>query len=324
MIQPENKRFSVVLRMVLRSSAAIIFFIPFYVFGATLYLIPDSGIYYRGDTFLAEIKLDTEGEYINAVEVGLSFPKDVLEVVDFSKGNSVLTLWLKEPEFSSENGLVSFIGGTPAGYQGPDGTLGKIVFKIRETDAKQNAKLTQNAGIKFLGNSQALLNDGLGTKANLKTRGANFDILSGGQENMVKDEWGETLKKDTVPPEPFDVGVNQDENLFGGKYFLTFSTVDKQTGIERYELSKTRGNLTGLLLKLLKIRKKWETIKSPYVLKNKDIKKEIEVKAVDKAGNYRTVALMPAPSNWYEDYLIWVIISVAGILIWRIIRSRNS
>lgn len=303
------------------SFAMIISFTPSYLFAATLYLSPNSGSYHEKDTFLIDIRLDTEGEYINAVEVGLDFPNDILEFVDFSKGNSVLSLWLKEPELSNENGVVSFIGGTPAGYQGPDGTLGRVVFRARENNP--STSLGASAKLVFLDNSQVLLNDGLGTEANLKTKGASFNILAGGQGNAVKDEWGEKLKKDTVPPEPFDVGVNQDKDLFDGKYFLTFSTVDKQTGVERYELAKTKGNLSGLLLRLLKIKKRWETVKSPYVLKDKDAKKEIEVKAVDKAGNYRTVALMPVPSNWYEDYLIWVIIGMVGILIWRIIRSRN-
>ncbi len=86
----------------------VVFIISFFIFNfcqaAILYLEPASGEYQPGDTFIVEIKIDTEGECINTVEVNLSFPKDILKAIDFSQGNSILTLWVKKPEINQEKG----------------------------------------------------------------------------------------------------------------------------------------------------------------------------------------------------------------------------
>ena len=52
--------------------------------GAIIYLEPAEGEYSLNDTFIVDIRLDSQGEYINAVEGHLSFPSDILEVKDFS------------------------------------------------------------------------------------------------------------------------------------------------------------------------------------------------------------------------------------------------
>ena len=58
-------------------------FFPLITEGAILYLEPSSSAYNQGDTFLVDVKLDTQVEYINAVEVNLSFNKDILGVQDY-------------------------------------------------------------------------------------------------------------------------------------------------------------------------------------------------------------------------------------------------
>ena len=98
---------------------------------AVLYLEPSQDEFHQGDTFIAEIRLNTEGEYINTVKADLKFSQDILEVKDLSEGNSILTLWVKTPAFLNQNGTVSFIGGVPGGYLGWDGLLGRIIFKIK-------------------------------------------------------------------------------------------------------------------------------------------------------------------------------------------------
>ena len=111
---------------------------------AVLYLEPAEGEYYQGEAFIVEARIDTEEKCINTVETNLSFSQDILEVVDFSQGNSILTFWVKPPIIDQNSGLIFFAGGIPGGYCGvlpgdPEisNLLGKIIFKVREISGEQ-------------------------------------------------------------------------------------------------------------------------------------------------------------------------------------------
>jgi hypothetical protein len=321
MIQQDQKlnNFRVVLRAVSRGLAIITLFLftPLFVEGAILYLEPSSGQYYRGDVFIVEARIDTEGECINAVKVDLSFPKEILEVLDFSQGNSILTLWVKEPTFSvvpcGKNnvscGLVSFIGGIPGGYcgalpgeLGKPNLLGRIIFRaIHETEAK----------LEFLESSQILLNDGFGTPAKLITKGAIFTILPEKLETP-KEEWKEELEKDNIPPEPFEIEIHRDPAIFEGKYFIAFSTTDKESGIDHYEVKEGKRD--------------WRKAESPYLLEDQSLKSIIKVRAVDKAGNERIAEYIPPKKITWKDILPWIILIIVGIgiIIWLIAKPRET
>ena len=162
---------------------AVVFSFSFFAFSfcqaAILYLEPSNGEYQSGDVFIVDIRIDTEEECINTVEANLSFPQNILEAVDFSKGNSILTVWVETPKINQDLGIISFSAGIPGGYcgkipedPGESNLLGKIIFKVKENNREQFF-----AKIGFLESSQVLLNDGLGTTAKLITKGAIFTIL---------------------------------------------------------------------------------------------------------------------------------------------------
>jgi len=277
----------------------ILLFWPLATKGAILYLEPSTGQYHQNDVFLVEIRLDTQGEYINVVNIELKYPQDILEAKDFSKGNSILTLWVKEPAFS--NGVILFIGGVPGGYWGAGGLLAKIAFRTHGTDT---------AKIEFLDSSKVLLNDGKGTKARLTTKGAVFDILAEKLE-VPKDEWKEEIEGDNILPELFKVEINQDTAIFEGKYFITFSTTDKQTGIDYYEVKEGRRD--------------WKRAISPYVLENQKLTSDIWVKAIDKAGNY-WMETLEAQNKPGINYLVYVslglILVLVVVILWIIFRRK--
>ena len=272
--------------------------LPAVSLAAVLYLEPAQGEYYQGDIFIVEIRLNTEGEYINTVKGDLSFEQDILEVKDLSKGNSVLTLWVKTPAFSNQAGTISFIGGVPAGYQGWDGLLGRIIFE---------AKKEGEVEIKFQEDCQVLLNDGFGTPAQLTTKGAILTILPEKLE-IPRDEWLGELEKDTIPPEAFDIAIQQDPAIFEGKYFIIFSTTDKQTGIDHFEVKEGE--------------KDWQRGQSPYLLEDQSLEGIIKVKAVDKAGNERTVLVGPLrfPEKKFPYWII-ILVLMGGAIIWWIVRK---
>lgn len=140
-------------------------FLPSTIFSTTLYLVPENQIVYRGDSFIVEVRIDTESEEINAAGVGLTFPANLLEVIDFSKGNSILGLWPQEPQI--QEGTIIFLGGTPGGFEG-EGLLAKIIFLGKEIGKSK---------ISFKENSQILLNNGKGTPTKLNFSEGNYEII---------------------------------------------------------------------------------------------------------------------------------------------------
>src|SRR3989344_5724949 len=179
-IKMTNRKSKIILHFTL-SFCVLIF--AFFIFGkveaAILYLNPSDGEYNSGDTFIINVRIDPEQECINAVQADLAFSKDSLEVQDISKGNSIISFWVKEPEFSNEAGSISFMGGMPGGYcgrlpgdPGESNLLGKLIFKVREVEPPWEV---QPLRIEFLDTSQVLLNDGLGTPSELTAKGATFD-----------------------------------------------------------------------------------------------------------------------------------------------------
>lgn len=297
------------LKIIILIITFVLCFIPIPSFAANLYLEPSKGQYQLGDIFVAEVKIDTEENCVNAIEANLNYDKDILKAVDFNYGQSIITLWVKPPEISQKSGRISFSGGIPGGYCGkvlgdPDPTqiLGKIYFQASDKG---------EAEINFLDSSQVLLNDGLGTPAKLTAQGAIFNILPEESE-IPKNERQKEIEKDNIAPESFKIEIHQEPSVFEGKYFIVFFTADKQTGVDYYEIKEGR--------------RRWKTAESPRVLQNQKLTSEIKVKATDKAGNEQVAIIEPRYQlKWYEQSFVWVIMVVMGItgyLIW--IKFKNK
>ncbi|HUW71870.1 MAG TPA: hypothetical protein VMV66_01600 [Candidatus Humimicrobiaceae bacterium] len=301
-----------------------LFSYPFPAWAAILYLDPSQGELFQEDTFLVEIRIDVEEECINAIGAKINFPQDVLEAVDFTQGNSIILLWVEPPVVEQESGLIYFSGVVPGGYcgrlpgdPGLSNLIGRIVFRVK--DRPELEPTEEIAKVYFSGDTEVLLNDGLGTVAPLTVRGASFKIFSERAE-ILRDEWEREIKEDNIPPESFKIEVQKDPTLFDGEYFITFLTDDKQTGVDHYEV---REELQGLI----KRGGEWVRAESPYWLRNQGLRSNIFVKAVDKAGNERLEILPPKnPLAWYEDMLIWVIIILGVIIIyfiWRFMKKKK-
>jgi len=278
---------------------------------ATLYLEPQFQGVRPGDIFIEQVRLDTE-KPINAVEFYLDFPPEFLEALDFSTGNSVLSIWAKGPIINQQAGTIYFVGGTPKGIE-EDNLLGKIIFQAKEIEIEEGKEI--NAEIKLQDNSQVLLNNGLGTPADLTLRGANVKILPVGLKlEEGPDEWQRELAADNIPPDPFQPQISQDVAGFEGQYLLVFSTVDNQTGINFYQVKE--GD------------RSWQKVKSPYLLTDQELKSVIKVKAIDKAGNERVAIIRPRPieirvimaGDWVK---LIILILIAGGIIWWFIRREK-
>lgn len=148
-------------------AAIILFAFCFSSEAATLYLLPSSQSVYQGETMLLEVRLNTEGEEINAAEVKINFPQEIFQAVDTNRGNSIFSLWVQEPVISFGQGEVSFAGGVPNGFRG-DGLLASFIL---------GASSLGSANVNFDQSSQVFLNDGKGTAANLVFLEGSYEVI---------------------------------------------------------------------------------------------------------------------------------------------------
>jgi len=237
--------------------------------------------------FQVDLLLDTEGEEINAAEVKIFFPGELLEMKEIRDGNSIINFWIEKPRVV-EAGIIGFSGIIPGGYQETKGFVFSVVFR---------AKTSGNGAIEIR-DAKVLLNDGKGTPVNVKISPFQFSIS---QEVPSVPPMVEIIK-DTDPPEDFKPEIAANHAIFNGKWFLVFATQDKGSGIDHYEICEGK--------------RKCAIAESPYLLRNQDLDEEIVVKAVDKSGNERVATIPPQkPLPWYKNYFVLAILIIIGLII---------
>lgn len=247
----------------------LLFALPSFVSAASMYIDTHEKTYGIGDTFIANVRLLTDAECVNAADVRVEFPHDTLKAVDFSKGSSILSLWVREPEMNNTEGVVSFAGGIPGGYCGRvqgDPALSNVLGRIAFTVVGNNGG---SGEIRVGFESRLYAHDGLGTEITPRTDAITLTLSADRQ--LSENEWITEVEDDTTPPEAFTVEVQSTRGVFGGRYYLVFATQDKQSGLDHYEFNDRGG---------------WKTITSPYELRRSSLK-DIQVRAIDKAGNER-------------------------------------
>jgi hypothetical protein len=282
------------------------------------------------DTFVVNIRIDTGGECVNAIDGKIKFDNTVLKAVDFGRGQSLISLWLSPPKIDQSAGTISFAGGIPGGYcgriagdPGLTNILGKIIFSPTDT-----AIITTHIGM--TDDSEVLLNDGLGTKAQAEYKGADVTIGNGAE---TKNDWLADIRSDTTAPESFIIELDREPLAYNGKYFIAWSTTDKQSGIDHYEVLETNPWKFGFFESLLSGGEKkafWTRAESPYVLEDQNLRSRIFVKAVDKIGNEQIAEFEPETSvlQKVEVDRMWIFVTVLlSILIfaltaWRTRRNR--
>ncbi|MFH1036806.1 MAG: cohesin domain-containing protein [Patescibacteria group bacterium] len=122
--------------------------------GASLYLSPNSGTFYVGNTFNVSIFLDTGGNDVNAVHANLKFDPQKLQIASPTAGKSFISVWISQPTYSNKEGTASFLGGNPSpGINTSAGLVSTITFRTIAPGETE---------ILFV-DSHVLLDDGKGT-----------------------------------------------------------------------------------------------------------------------------------------------------------------
>ena len=154
----------IVISLLLLSSTHVVHAAP----SATLYLSPQAGSYAIGENISVNVLVSSPDQEINAVSGVLSFPVDLLELVNIQKNGSIVSLWVQEPAFDNFAGSIQFEGAifNPI-FKGKGGAILKLTFRV---------KASGTSVIKFV-SSSVLANDGLGTNVLNDPSGAKFQLL---------------------------------------------------------------------------------------------------------------------------------------------------
>ncbi len=215
--------------------------------------------------------------------------------------------------------------------------MGKLYLNIPSFSVSDSDK--DIIVLDFVDTTRVLLNDGLGTADTLITKGAQFAVSR--QLGLPKTDWEDQLKKDTIPPEPFNVELHKNPTLFNGQYYIMFTTTDKQTGIDHYEVLEIKPGeqlnvvpkrkFIDIILRRKKSPPQWKVTKPPYLLRDQSLQSVIKVKAIDKAANERIVEYIPTELkpevkvyNWWWILIIAFIVIFIIILSWIIIHKFLS
>ncbi|MDD4624848.1 MAG: cohesin domain-containing protein [Candidatus Paceibacterota bacterium] len=154
-------------------SLALFFFVPFgdvLADQADFYLSPASGTYEPNSFFSVFVKLNGNGNPINAAEAKISFDPGQLFVSSISKAGSIFSLWTNEPVFSNSQGSISFGGGSPLAFNGQAGTIIKIVFQAKSS-GQAKVRFASGAILAADGRGTNVLGEMIGGAYNLKLSG---------------------------------------------------------------------------------------------------------------------------------------------------------
>lgn len=312
----------------------VVSLVPQAAYAARIFLDPVSLQVNRTDTFYVPVRVDAQGVCINAAHVAIAYDPSALSVQDISTGDSFFTLWTVPPrverEGTRETGKIIFEGGIPGGYcgrvEGDPGLTNILARLVVSAVPGISASTTDRASLIVLPETQVILHDGQGTIAPLTVQGADFTLLqaTGTPSNV----WLSDVKRDTIMPEFFDITLVTGPSVGNNRHYIAFSTIDKQSGIDHYEILETDPDRFGILTWVPRDAY-WVRGESPYILRDQNLHSKIMVKAIDKAGNERVVEYTPPmsaltvltrPLILFPAILTLVVV---GIILFWVLRHRR-
>lgn len=317
----------------------MIVFLPTNAKAASLYIDPGVSTLNRGDTVTMSVRLDTDeemGECVNAVDAVISYTSNI-EPVDVSIGDSIFSMWVQQPIINREDKTITFAGGIPNGYCGRvigdprlTNVLARIVFRSPGFSIG-GGSVESDAMVSYKAESTAYLNDGRGTKAELATYGAKIELSQKPGATMLN-AWKDEVAADNISPEEFSIYLQKDEKAFSQKYYIAFTTTDKQSGVDHYEVMEESLAQFGTF-QWGRADAPWLVERSPYTLKDQSLNSIIRVKAIDKAGNEYIANLIPDKSmrTVSQHQILSAVLGVSMLVllivvfvIWRVYRKKKK
>jgi hypothetical protein len=283
---------------------------PGRIFAARLYFEPATLNMEVGKTAKIDIMLDPEGEPVNAVELEARFTSGLINFASALTDNSIISLWIESPKVAGTS--IKMAGIVPGGFEGLLGpgsdkaSAGKIVSLLFLPSQQGIGKID-------LANAKVIKNDGKSTLAKVALGDLNYTVIASTTSTSTKSYDYD----DNIPPDDFVPQVITSKYIHGGKKVLIFNTTDSGSGVDHYEVKEGDRDYT--------------RAESPYLLVNQELDDTIYVRAIDYAGNARTVTLNeqdvgsgPSLSDYSSLAIVAVIILVLIILLWIFSKKGKS
>lgn len=258
-----------------------------------------------GQTFSVRLLVNSASS-INAMSGNVQYSGELLSVQGVSYNRSIFKLWQQTPNNSPQTSQIVFAGGLPnPGFAGENGVIIQINFKARALGT---------ATVQLLNNSQVLLNDGQGSRAEWSTTPYTVQINKPGTEPTPPTE-PLVLQNDITPPTGLELLIGRDSHLFEGDWFAVFRADDTESGVDHYEIAELDNAQT------YPLEADWRKANSPYRLLKQEENTKIFLKAVDKSGNVAVTSrehrpkhiALPIP-DWRMLILLAVILALGLIL----------
>lgn len=128
---------------------------------ATLFLTSGAQKLSIGDTVGVDVRINSN-QTVNAAQGVLYYPRDVFDVDQVVRTNSIFDIWLAAPAVNTSTGEVSFLGGSTNAFSGNSMEVFTVVFRARGmgsgTIGFRNAAVTagDGTGANILSSSAAL------------------------------------------------------------------------------------------------------------------------------------------------------------------------
>lgn len=237
----------------------------------------------EGDRFVRVDVVVSSTESINAIE-GVVHSSRAPEAV--ITGNSLIPFWIQSPDITGNH--ISFSGIIPGGFSGSGTVFSFLIPFGKET------MISFDSG-------QVFKNDGLGTSIILS--GKTVTLSKEVQENLFTVE----SVLDTSAPEPFIPEFITDASVLNNRFGISFATQDKQSGVAYYQIKRYPYTFLRPFIPWKKTQETFIPLSRLYRFMH------IEIRAVDRAENIRTVTMSRTQKFSFYEFIVLIIVS--GILI---------
>ncbi|MBP9710818.1 MAG: hypothetical protein KBD50_00925 [Candidatus Pacebacteria bacterium] len=245
-----------------------------------------------GTPFVVRVMLTTGAEVFNTVEGTIKVPSD-LTVERVSTGGSAMTLWPISPRFVPSAGQIEFTGGVPENV-GPNAKV--ELFTIHAFARAPGGYVLSSR------NSRGYLADGNGTERMLPTATVRVTVSGTGGKAY-------TPARDRRSPTFVVAELGQDEALFNGQYFVTFSATDDQSGVTSYQVKEGRFG-------------SYVPVERYYVLRDQSLDTPVWVRATDASGNHVTTRVVGKSASTLI-VLGGILVLIAVFYLWRRYRVQR-
>jgi hypothetical protein len=267
-----------------------LFILPLSLEAASIRIVPDVLPVRVGTPVTLTVYADVVEDTVNAIDAVFVYD-EALTFVDATDNDSSVLFWITYPTLCTST-TVCLSGIAPGGFTGPAHIIASLTF-MPQTVGTTTVSLDPVS---------LLAHDGKGTAVPVSHPPLTLFV-----EEPLPGAIAPVTYTDTEPPEAFTPEVIADPDVYDGAYVLVFETKDKQTKIVSYYVKEYTNPIVAWFAP-------WRVAQSPYQLTDQSLQSFVAVKAVDEAGNERTMVVQPkTPYAIPHRYWIAVFISLLSI-----------